>query len=133
MKKHSNAREDLCALYEAARNSGRVHTQKEFAELLGINPANLSSFMSGSIAITEPMYRRIFDSAALQGITISGSGNGTQDTAGRDIRKTYNEDHTADLLAEMAAQRKLYAEHTHMYFEQIKQLTAALTALVNRK
>lgn len=123
--------EELRALYDLARQKGIAHTQKEFAEMIGINPANLSSFLNGGQPITEQMMRRINNAAACAGVT--GSGNATQDIAGGDMQKTYNSDHTAELLEEMKAQRELFADISRSHLEQIKQLTEAVTALANRK
>lgn len=131
MKKHYDAQEELRALYDLARSKGIVHTQKEFAELIGLNPANLSALLNGANPVTEQMMRRITDAAACAGVT--GNGNATQDIAGGDMQKTYNSDHTAELLDEMRAQRELFADITHAHIEQIKQLTEAVTALANRK
>jgi hypothetical protein len=75
MKKYSNAVDELNDLYDLARKQGRAHTKKEFAELLGIHPANMSQFMSGYTTVTWQMMKRIKDAAAVAGITTVQEGD----------------------------------------------------------
>lgn len=75
MKKYSNAVDELNDLYDLARAQGRAHTKKEFAELLGIHPANMSQFMSGYTTVTWQMMKRIKDAAAVAGITTVQEGD----------------------------------------------------------
>lgn len=133
MKQHEQAQSELRDLLNKARMQGLCRTQKEFASLIGLDPSNFSALLNGAQNITEQMMTRIIEAATSAGVVMEGNGNGTHDTAGGDMQKTYNVDHTAELIAEMAAQREMYAEHTRQQFEQIKQLTAAVTALANKK
>lgn len=71
MKHPENAQSELRELYYSARKQGKAHTQKEFAELVGIHPANMSQFMSGSAPLTNQMLRRIKDAAAARGIVFN--------------------------------------------------------------
>lgn len=48
MEKQQFSHEDLRALFEEAKASGRVHNQKEFADLVGINRGSFSSLLSGA-------------------------------------------------------------------------------------
>lgn len=130
MKKYENAQDELRNIYDQARSTGRVHTQREFAELVGINPTNLSAIFNGSVPLTEQMLRRIREAAQVAGIINADGGavnvNSPQATA---IVGGIE----SELLQEMKAQREMYAEHTRMYFEQIKQLTETIATLANRK
>lgn len=130
MKKYENAQDELRNIYDQARSTGRVHTQREFAELVGINPTNLSAIFNGSVPLTEQMLRRIREAAQVAGIINADGGavnvNSPQATA---IVGGIE----SELLQEMKAQREMYAEHTRMYFEQIKQLTETIATIANRK
>lgn len=68
MKHPENAQSELQELYSISRSKGLAHTQKEFAELLGVHPANISQFMNGSVPITEQMMRKIRNAAMAAGI-----------------------------------------------------------------
>ena len=130
MKKYENAQDELRAIYDQARSIGRVHTQKEFAELVGINPTNLSAIFNGSVPLTEQMLRRIREAAQVAGI-INADGSAVNVNSPQATAIVGGIE--SELLSEMKAQREMYAEHTRMYFEQIKQLTETITALANRK
>ena len=128
MKKHNNAQNELRDLFNLARDLGKCHTQKDFAYLIGLNPANLSSFLNGAAPITEQMMQRIKAAAQTAGVARDVNiQSATADGAQVVIEKPQTE-----LIAEMRAQREMYQEHTRMYFEQIKQLSQAVTALANR-
>lgn len=94
MKNYPNAQEELLQMYEAARQNGKAHTKKEFAEMLGINPANMSGFVSGYTSVTAQMMRRIKDAASLAGIyspqtieTNNGTAVGGGDVLGDNAQK----------------------------------------------
>lgn len=75
MKHAENAQDELRELYYCARQNGKAHTQKEFAELLGIHPANMSQFMNGAVPITHQMMRRIKDAATVAGLNVTQEGD----------------------------------------------------------
>ena len=130
MKKYENAQDELRSIYDQARNMGRVHTQREFAELVGINPTNLSAIFNGSVPLTEQMLRRIREAAQVAGI-INADGSAVNVNSPQATAIVGGIE--SELLQEMKAQREMYAEHTRMYFEQIKQLTETIATLANRK
>lgn len=68
MKKDKNAQKELQELFDTARSKGLAHTKKEFAELVGIHPANFSSFLSGYTIVTEQRMRKIRNAAIVAGI-----------------------------------------------------------------
>lgn len=112
MKKHQNAQEELREMYNAARSQGKAHTQKEFAELVGIHPANLSAIFNGAMPITEAMMQRITNAAKLAGILQNGDNNTIAggDVLGDSAQKNLGTD-IQPLIGEMAAQREMYAAH----------------------
>lgn len=130
MKKYENAQDELRSIYDQARSIGRVHTQREFAELVGINPTNLSAIFNGAVPLTEQMLRRIREAAQVAGI-INADGSAVNVNSPQATAIVGGIE--SELLQEMKAQREMYAEHTRMYFEQIKQLTETIATLANRK
>lgn len=130
MKKYENAQDELRSIYDQARSTGRVHTQREFAELVGINPTNLSAIFNGAVPLTEQMLRRIREAAQVAGI-INADGSAVNVNSPQATAIVGGIE--SELLQEMKAQREMYAEHTRMYFEQIKQLTETIATLANRK
>lgn len=131
MEKQQFSHEDLRALFEEAKASGRVHNQKEFADLVGINRGSFSSLLSGALPLTDSTFRRIQDALVARGVlhaenaTISGSNIQSPNAV-------VSQEADAALLAEMKAQREMYTEHMRMFFKQIEQLTSAVSALASR-
>lgn len=68
MKNAKDAQSELQELFDIARSKGLAHTKKEFAELVGIHPANFSSFLSGYTNVTEQMMRKIRNAAIVAGV-----------------------------------------------------------------
>lgn len=73
MKNAKNAQAELQELFDLARSKGLAHTKKEFAELVGIHPANFSSFLSGYTAVTEQTMRKIKNAAIVAGVISENS------------------------------------------------------------
>lgn len=76
--------EYLHAALNAAKNSGRVHTVKDFAALMGVDRANMSSALNGSEKhLTEKLIHRVEREMKRNGIVVlssdmmsSSAGNG---------------------------------------------------------
>lgn len=116
MKNRNFSSQDLNALYNKARSTGKCHTQKEFAEIVGINKGVLSSLMSGAAPLTDGMYKRIESAAQSSGILQADIIDSTIQNAGGDImgdnaQKNLSPSGIEPLISEMAAQREMYASH----------------------
>ena len=61
------ARAQLVNFFELAKKSGKVRTQKEFAQLIGVHPTVCSQLLKGDIPVTSQMQRRIENEMALNG------------------------------------------------------------------
>lgn len=68
MKNAKDAQSELQKMFDLARSKGLAHTKKEFAELVGIHPANFSSFLSGYTPVTEQTMRKIRNAATIAGV-----------------------------------------------------------------
>lgn len=75
MRKYADAQE-LRDLYQQALATGKVHTRKQFAELVGIPASNVSSFMSGYTPLTEQKMQNIRNA-----FVVSGLGNAQAENA----------------------------------------------------
>lgn len=68
MKTSKDARTELQELFGIALAKGLAHNRKGFAELVGVHPANLSSFLSGYTPITDQTMSKIRNAAIAAGI-----------------------------------------------------------------
>lgn len=65
-----SARLQLNQFFELAKSSGKVRTQKEFAQLIGIHPTVCSQLLKGDIPVTTQMQRRIENEMAVNGFAV---------------------------------------------------------------
>lgn len=131
MKKKTIDPKELRELFDAARESGLAHTQKEFAGLIGLDPTSLSSFLKGKAPITETMMKRIKNEAFMSTLHISGNGNAAA-TGPNSSAQVVSGDVTA-LIAELAEQRKVFVDQLKVKDEQISQLTGMLHEMISGK
>ena len=64
------ARLQLVNFFELAKSSGKIRTQKEFAQLIGVHPTVCSQLLKGDIPVTSQMQRRIENEMALNGFAV---------------------------------------------------------------
>lgn len=127
--KTNHTNEDLSAIYTQAVRAGLCRSQKDFADVTGINPSVLSQLLTGTKPVTDTMYSRIYNAVISRGVTL---GDNNQTAIATAPNATAYAGVDSELLKEMKAQREMYAEHTRMYFEQISQLTAAISAIARK-
>lgn len=106
--KKSHDKSELETLYSQALASGMVHNQKEFSDFIGLNPAVFSQLLSGKQPISDTMFQRIFNALTAKGI-IAGDHNQTAIATAPNA--TANAGTSSELIAEMRAQREMYAAH----------------------
>ena len=121
MKRTENLRNDLRQLFEQAKAQGLVKTQADFARLVGYNPANMSSLMTGALPVSERAMYNIENALAAHNIVKENSGSVVQE------QKNFTQPATDRLLDEMKAQRELFAAQLTTKDEQIKSLMALLS------
>lgn len=119
------------AIYRAAHDLGLVNKVKDFAEATGINRTSLSTALNdGSV---PPQVLRLAELyAEANGIDIDNSGIIVAAPQSPSVRSGSQKnfigaDHTKEFLAELKAQRELYASQLKSQQEVINTLSALLT------
>ena len=106
--KKTRTKSELESLFSQALASGMVHNQKDFAEFVGLNPAILSQLLSGKQAVSETMFNRIQNALVAKGAIV---GDHNQTAIATAPNATANAGTSSELIAEMRAQREMYAAH----------------------
>lgn len=125
-----NNQEYLQTALDAAKRSGKVHTTKDFAELVGVDRATISSALNGNEKyLSDKLVQRVARIMEYNGIVVIANGGG--DAAGRDMQKNFDTITNPDvkeivqtLVSEMAVQReqliKEMAEQRRDFMELLK-------------
>ena len=98
---------DVKSLFDAALAAGKCHNQKDFAALAGINESVMSSILKGIRPVSDTMYMRIKNAVVARGVTIAGNQNAIATAP----NATATAAPSSELIAEMRAQREMYAAH----------------------
>ena len=122
MKRTEELRKELRDLLQSAKDSGAVKTQAEFARMVGYNPANMSSLLSGNLPVSERAMDNIRNALTAKNITAGGNVINEQKNFAQ-----HGDDISGKLIDEMRAQRELYARQLDAQAEIIKNLSSALS------
>jgi len=131
MKKKVIEPSELRVYLDAALKSGLVHTQKEFAELVGISETSISQFLKGTASISNQTIKRVKDAIEAKCIHIEGNANATA-TGPNSSAQVVSGDVGA-LIAELTEQRKAFVDQLKVKDEQISQLTGMLREVISGK
>jgi hypothetical protein len=124
MEEKSKVQDELQYLIDISRLQGFAKNQKQFAEMVGLDPAPLSAMLSGSKKITSQMMKRIKDAVTAAGVVIEGNGNATA-TAPGSTAQVISGDLSA-LIHEMGEQRRSYEEQLRAKDLQISEFMQLL-------
>ena len=131
MKKKVIEPSELRVYLDAALKSGLVHTQKEFAVLVGISETSISQYLNGTTAISEQTIKRVKDAIEAKSLHISGNGNAAA-TGPNSSAQVVSGDVTA-LITELTEQRKAYVDQLKVKDDQIAELTGMLREMISGK
>lgn len=124
MEKQSKVQDELQYLVNISRLQGFAQNQKQFAEMVGLDPGPLSAMLTGSKKITSQMMKRIKDAVTAAGVVIEGNGNATA-TAPGSTAQVISGDLSA-LIHEMGEQRRVFEEQLRAKDLQISEFMQLL-------